>query len=358
MALKKGSGSRKKKAADGSDEESVDPDKQQLRNTYGLKIHACLMRGLEEMKTAKPSLAMTEKDVRKLTNQICDAIYDYFIYDKREFKQKMFDIYANMKRENNQDLRRRVITGTMSVYELIHADTRELAPSDLKRKREKAIEQHYLRNVILAPAQKYDEPSSEAAASTLLKATHISSPPEKDETTSGEDDDEEDDGDSVGTVSEGFLMSETSTPRSLHDDEGGGKLRKQKDGPIRSYGSIDSKETDMEESLFPESEENQENVAEEATPAGEAPWSEEPFLKPKKKVESDDVDTVRLPDPPDISDFTVDKVLLRLEKRLNTLPAYIAKPFRGPLKCGQKRVTLLMGRSPILRRHTSDVNGA
>lgn len=315
------------------DDDYLEPDKLNLRNTYGFKIKPYLLQGVEEVNKAMPSFQMTEQELWNLTHQICDAIYDNFNYDKREFKQKMFDIYANIKRENNHELRRKIVTGTMSVYDLIHADTRELAPHDLKRKREIALERHYLRNVILPGSRQNNKESPEGSS-----PKEQPSPREPRDAFNEEHSDEYsdlDDSESITTVSDGFLKSAENSPKSQVDPE------------------------EEQNTLEPEPEANQEKsqqldsdpkdtMAQESFEMPKTAPKESIFVLQSKKVEVEEEDVYALPDPPDVGNYMLYKVLEKLERRLDNMPAYISKPFRASLKCGHRRVTMLMGRSPIL----------
>ncbi|KAK1940227.1 hypothetical protein X943_000343 [Babesia divergens] len=357
MALRKKGAKRQKRSDDLNAEEYVEPEKLRLRNTYGTKINDCLLKGLDEVKGDDPNFSMTEDDVRKLTNAICDTCHDYYSYDKRGFKQKMFDIYSNLKRENNCDLRRKIITKGMSVTQLIHADTRELAPYDLQRKRQMELEKHYLRNVIL-PGEATGQADSQHAHMLSLTPTNIvaDNPADTNETTSPNRSSEAGSARSLDTMSDGFLFSNDASSESQSEtgeEESGSRgsieyngdaEQSQKEGSeaVRSPALGNSDDASVEENQPHNDSEPSKNT--DTSPGGLS------FLSQHRKSTSEENDSARMPVPPDGSRFTLDRVFARLEERLEKLPAYISKPFRGPLKCGHKRISLIMARSPILHQ--------
>ncbi|ORM40622.1 uncharacterized protein BXIN_2104 [Babesia sp. Xinjiang] len=374
MALKKKGVKRvkntkiKKKEAN----EFVEPEKAHIRSTYGRKLNAALMRGLDEVMKEDPEFGMTEEDVQDLTNKICDVCHDYYGYDRREFKQRIFDIYINIKRDNNYDLRRKIITKAMTVHDLVHADTLQLAPDHLQQKRQIEVEKHYLRNVIL-PADSGDGTTSPATdsrqtpktddneadwgsdASTHKYATDLDSSfgaetqdvnslfgneSSSDSQSESDSDDEPQDQHDTNHVMGALGDSGDKGEQSTADSNGPRETKRACISPAARTGEV----TDTETKEW--SKEVNMNIWGED--------SDEKTLFKQQKIESENEGSPHLQPPPDGSQFTLERVMERIETRLGTLPAYVAKPFKVPLKCGHKRVTLLMARSHILQNKQQD----
>ncbi|GIX64061.1 transcription factor S-II central domain-containing protein, putative [Babesia caballi] len=372
MAAKQKGAKRAKTGAKKKDvKEFVDPEKLYIRDTYGSKLKVCLLRGLEEVKKAEPELDMSEEDVQNLTNSICDSCYDYYMSDRRAFKQKLFDIYVNLKRDNNHDLRRRVITQSMSVEELIHADTRQLAPADLQQRRKMEVERHYQRNVIL-PAD--GDGNEKTGATEVAPPSSILSSAKSVEriTTSASELSRNaswDSQDSPSLFDESYAAS--STDSKVDDDEEYAQSdvesasvgapdvsHEAEQSPAQDKGAGDedpSENTSVTETVEPAQSGQKPEELEERKGSFQDDEAVTLFFKRQKKVESDDEEQrSRLPAPPDGSKFTLERTVARIEERIDLLPAYIAKPFRGPLKCGHKRVALLMTRSHMLHGKQPD----
>ncbi|GBE61292.1 transcription factor s-ii (tfiis) central domain-containing protein [Babesia ovata] len=359
--------------------EILEQDKQNIRDTYGGKFFECLQRGLTELRQEEPKVDMTEEKLRTLSNQICDACYDFYWHDRRVFKQKIFEIYSNMKRENNHDLRRKIITKVMTVNELIHAETIKLAPDEVQQKRQIEVEKHYLRNVILpgdrnnvattAVAEPTQSPESDTALEKAVSPSRSSSgldrmvsPGSRDGTnlfdsdisdeqqsdSSGEEEESDQDGD--GDENAPQSDADTARPGAASTSPAAGlsATRYEADG--------DRGETSTSIDERGETGDHTPKRRNSASPSSlmEDIDSSSIFLTRQHRVESDEEATPKRPQAPDGSQFTLEHVMAKIEGRLDALPAYIAKPFRGPLKCGHKRVSLLMARSHILHSKQPD----
>ncbi|PHJ18895.1 transcription factor s-ii central domain-containing protein [Cystoisospora suis] len=84
--------------------------------------------------------------------------------DSRRQKQRFFELLSNLKRDNNQELRRKVLTGSISVNRLVKMESAELAPSFVRKEREEERERHFRQAILLHEAP--------AAALARLRKTH------------------------------------------------------------------------------------------------------------------------------------------------------------------------------------------
>lgn len=66
-----------------------------------------------------------------------------------QIRPKFFDLYQNLKRENNKSLRQRILTGELPLNELARMDAKDLAPDTLKRKRQEEADKYMREQVIL-----------------------------------------------------------------------------------------------------------------------------------------------------------------------------------------------------------------
>ncbi|CDR95535.1 hypothetical protein, conserved [Babesia bigemina] len=359
--------------------EIPEQEKQNIRDTYGGKFLECLQRGLTEVRKEEPNVDMNEEQLTTLSHRICDACYDFYGHDKRAFKQKIFEIYINMKRENNHDLRRKIITKVMSVDELIHAETIKLAPDEVQQKRQIEVEKHYLRNVILpgdqhnvaatavdepAPSPQSDATSEKAVSPSRSNSEldHMVSPGSREGTSLFDNE------------SPGELQPESPREEEDSDPDGDGHENEyQSDAESARQSSISLSPKSRMSSSFEEAyghlgdastSIDEKGEADDNTPKRRRSMSQGSltddldsssiFFGRPHRVESDEDTTPKRPQPPDGSQYTLQQVMEKIEGRLNALPAYIAKPFRGPLKCGHKRVSLLMARSHILHSKQPD----
>ena len=64
-------------------------------------------------------------------------------------QQRLYELLANLKRENNRELRQKVLLGTMSLSSLLAADADALAPAEIRRERREERERHFRRAVLL-----------------------------------------------------------------------------------------------------------------------------------------------------------------------------------------------------------------
>ncbi|PFH35311.1 transcription factor s-ii (tfiis), central domain-containing protein [Besnoitia besnoiti] len=69
--------------------------------------------------------------------------------NSRRQKQRFFELLSNLKRENNQELRKKVLTGQISVNRLVTMESAELAPSFVRKEREEERERHFRQAVLL-----------------------------------------------------------------------------------------------------------------------------------------------------------------------------------------------------------------
>ncbi|GFE55799.1 transcription factor S-II central domain-containing protein [Babesia ovis] len=348
---------------------NVDPDKVHIRSTYGRKLIECLMRGLEEVKKDEPEFSMTEDDIQNLTNNICDICHDYYGYDRRGFRQRIFDIYVNLKRENNYDLRRKIITKAMTVHDLVHADTLQLAPDHLQHKRQMEVEKHYLRNVIL-PNEKRDEVPTGAIGTPQQHRGEdavIDVGVDNSKSKSFMDLDI-----SVNTENhEVNSLFDNESSNSSESESGSDEVEMDDQDTPNNYNHVDASNPDEFEDvcegknvkrlrMSPSAKTNEATDKDANNATGERTndtiieLNSGILIAKQQKIESENEESPRLPPLPDGSHITLERVMERIEKRLELLPPYIAKPFRVPLRCGHKRVTLLMARSHILQNRRPD----
>ncbi|EDO05288.2 Transcription factor S-II (TFIIS) central domain family protein [Babesia bovis T2Bo] len=362
MALKKKGVKRARRALSLQQKEknNLTSEKERIRNTYGKKLEECLIRGLEEIQNDSPDVDMSECDVKILTNNICDVCHDYYGYDRRRFKQRMFEIYVNLKRENNQDLRRKILTKAMSVLDLVEADTIQLAPEELKHKRQIEVERHYIRNVIL-PTELPQDPTSSTSASINDNSVL----------------DGDDGSTTLAYKNNSFSANDSS--RSIDTHGSSSPSSNESDYSTESYDSLsDSDDEEANQNSVDNNENwsadqqgsNQSDIEEESgtldPPAVE--FKEEyfnnvfsqtihPSVGNQTEKSEDDIDENKHQlDTQDWSYFTLQKTVERIGNLLDGLPGYIAKPFRVPLKCGHKRIMLLMQRSHILQYNYNDTD--
>lgn len=118
----------------------------QIFTTAVEKIHECLSKGVAEMQSKNVKLSV---NVMYLAEKIIQSLMDVYGVNSREFKQRLYEIYTNLKRDINSDLRRRVICGKLPIHKLITIETRFLAPPDLIAEREKERDKHFARNVLI-----------------------------------------------------------------------------------------------------------------------------------------------------------------------------------------------------------------
>lgn len=312
---------------------SINPEKLKIRATYGIKILDCLKKGRSELLAQKNPPMLHSNDpfgkdyldtieLEILSTKICDLCYDR--YDRQQFKRKIFDIYTNLKRDNNKDLRRRVLTKEMSVEELVRADTLELAPDVLKRKREEEVEAHYRRNVIL-PTMDQDPVDQVIAVATVEDIPEVPVEPtmEPEPSTPPEDKSArlEDTGSEEGSSSDSYDDEDSESEPETEINESGNESE-----------PVESQPEEVEESI---------ELTSKATAA--------------RRIDSDDEQEEKLAKPPSCLAFTVEETRRKIEERIKKLPKFIAKAFMSPFQAGSKRIDSYVKRSTILSERQSVV---
>ncbi|KAH8741552.1 hypothetical protein FG386_000260 [Cryptosporidium ryanae] len=74
-------------------------------------------------------------------------------------RQRRFELMSNLKRPNNPDLRRRILTGEMSVKDFVNCEVSELAPDSVKQKRLVEQQKYFIKECILPSTDKIYESS-------------------------------------------------------------------------------------------------------------------------------------------------------------------------------------------------------
>ncbi|KFH13424.1 transcription factor s-ii (tfiis), central domain-containing protein [Toxoplasma gondii VAND] len=118
--------------------------------------------GTEPSKTLPDLLFATAEACAKAVNAA--FVSQHKTLDSRRQKQRFFELLSNLKRENNQELRKKVLTGQISVRRLVTLESAELAPSFVRKEREEERERHFRQAVLLHEAP--------AAALARLRKTH------------------------------------------------------------------------------------------------------------------------------------------------------------------------------------------
>lgn len=86
---------------------------------------------------------------KQLLLQVDRFCSDKGIIDANLQRQKFYELFQNLRRSNNRQLRIRIITGDLPIKDLVEMDAKELAPESLKKKREEEAEKYFKQQVIL-----------------------------------------------------------------------------------------------------------------------------------------------------------------------------------------------------------------
>eukprot|EP01054_Gregarina_sp_Poly1_P005726 Gregarina_sp_Poly_1__5725@NODE_300_length_9800_cov_150_504469_g259_i0_p2_GENE_NODE_300_length_9800_cov_150_504469_g259_i0NODE_300_length_9800_cov_150_504469_g259_i0_p2_ORF_typecomplete_len570_score103_38TFIIS_M/PF07500_14/2e14DUF5411/PF17424_2/0_31_NODE_300_length_9800_cov_150_504469_g259_i080289737 len=125
------------------------------------KLKEVFFKGLEEYKACAepldaliPGLGDTDSSEAaiKLSAAVIQAM-DLYCYqsgmDAKLERQKFHELFQNLKRDNNKELRFKIFKGEITIAQLVAMDAKELAPEALKRKRETESEKYFQQQVIL-----------------------------------------------------------------------------------------------------------------------------------------------------------------------------------------------------------------
>eukprot|EP01053_Blabericola_migrator_P001272 Blabericola_migrator_1__1271@NODE_132_length_13257_cov_135_196133_g116_i0_p3_GENE_NODE_132_length_13257_cov_135_196133_g116_i0NODE_132_length_13257_cov_135_196133_g116_i0_p3_ORF_typecomplete_len590_score116_13TFIIS_M/PF07500_14/2_2e13ZirS_C/PF16583_5/0_42_NODE_132_length_13257_cov_135_196133_g116_i031944963 len=138
------------------------------------KLRDVFFKGLEEYRNCSepidaliPGLndSTSADGALKLSALVIQAM-DQYCYqsgmDPRLERQKFHELYQNLKRDNNKELRFKIFKGEIPIEQLVAMDAKDLAPEALKRKRETESEKYFQQQVIL----------KEDTTSAVIRKTH------------------------------------------------------------------------------------------------------------------------------------------------------------------------------------------
>ncbi|UKJ89175.1 hypothetical protein MACJ_002423 [Theileria orientalis] len=372
-------------------------EKMKIRKVYGTKIKEALLKSFLELRVELSSigsklgrqnqdfirkLARFSDDevktyVKNISDKICDSCYDEYSGNLRILKRKIFELCSNIKRESNSELREKILLRKMSILELVRADTLELAPEDVREQRKKEIEHHYIRNVILKTNVGNDDDEQPPKADEASTSDKLP----MDEATRNQN--------TIDSLRKFFTTSDSassSTDTSVTITGGSGtvpKIKRLKTNPNDDNpdDTTDISNTDADKTkisnIFGTTDITATVGGTNITRAGrDISISSSSSFRPssssdnktligssirKTKVINENEDLERneggsastLPTPPYCKDYKFEAVSSRILNRIQSLPAYMVKPFMDPYTAGSKRVQMLLQRSSILLRSVS-----
>lgn len=92
-----------------------------------------------------------------------------FYQNKKQAKQRAFEVYSNLKRPHNKKLLYDIVIGDFNLDRLVSCLLAELAPEKLKLERQRQIEKYYQQEVIIKPS--FEATDCDIKAQSLLKST-------------------------------------------------------------------------------------------------------------------------------------------------------------------------------------------
>ncbi|KAK6588721.1 hypothetical protein RS030_3486 [Cryptosporidium xiaoi] len=94
-------------------------------------------------------------DIESLSTKI-EEEFEYTMDGKNSgiIRQRRFELMSNLKRPNNPDLRRRILTGEMSVRDFVNCEVSELASDSVKQKRLVEQQKYFIKECILPSIDK------------------------------------------------------------------------------------------------------------------------------------------------------------------------------------------------------------